>query len=1018
MAVQTQHSPGSLPILGPDEAGPLEPPDSSAHSIDNNNNNNSNEHTPSINQQLANNPQVQAPPHLFAPSPAHLILTHNNGPHVSLMPTLSTPPASAAIVPNRFRKLSFSDNQPIVPSPLHTELAHATDDGITPSTTTRSPLDDPEPSSPIAKRLAALQLNTVKRALADEDDEDDDDDDEANTTPTSSIYTPSEAAESELSRTSYESSVLAPISEAPDSSFTSSASDPDPDTTPVVNTPKTAPLSFLGTPPRNHDEHKVDRADHPTLRITRAGSSDRASVLDEEDVATPTSSIIRSRSDSAMSSATSSKTGSHLASDERSSAGVICTDANTSDANPSATSSAAQAAAAAAAATSATTATPSTNLARSGSGRRLSCPTKASSPAASATKTKLRPCFRRRASAQSTSALSTTSSSDIDDGLHPQAHHRGRSVRFSPGPPQEVRTHSPVEYDRKSCTVNHRLTMEDVEEMRKMEMGLGLLEAKWAAAAACKAASAPSPASAAAAASKIHHPSPYSEDDDSSASSPKGCEAEIKFHSAAGVAGMRRSQRPSWEREQEWDGYDRDRGDRRWDRERTLDSRIRVDGSGPMLSPHASGAGGRLGLTRQYSAGGSNPNLAPPLGSSGLARRGTVTRTTSASVYNRADYSDSSESEYEMPYASSVRARVAGPAVGGSSSSSSSSSTREPMLGGGRAASSKSLSTWSAPTTSAPPMSSSLTSPGPATEGGAGCGAVWQPPDRCRNGYTGGWPGQHAASRRGGSSSGSSSSGPGSSVGMSASCSLPSAFGAASTSAGSGASGSAGAGATKSIIARFGLNSPPPPLPGGVAAANAAAAPPLTDHYHSGWGSGSLSNHSSPGTGGGGAMSGYAPGGYVSHCGRRSPLIFPSRSGGGTGGPSNRAGPVGVGDSPIPSFKRTPPDQLEDESGHSTASASPPTPSKTASHLHGRDADRLGDGGGGTITTKTNIGGGGGGGGKLSSDSGSKWMSEMDRSSPISSTLSSSSCAGSASGYDSPASEFCYESGSEYDLVG
>ncbi|SNX85652.1 uncharacterized protein MEPE_04361 [Melanopsichium pennsylvanicum] len=91
---------------------------------------------------------------------------------------------------------------------------------------------------------------------------------------------------------------------------------------------------------------------------------------------------------------------------------------------------------------------------------------------------KLRPCFRRQSSHKS--ATSTRESSCEREPA------RGRSVRFSSRPPQELRTHSPVEYDRKSCPVNNRLSPADVEELRVMKMEMGLLEARWAAVAACK----------------------------------------------------------------------------------------------------------------------------------------------------------------------------------------------------------------------------------------------------------------------------------------------------------------------------------------------------------------------------------------------------------------------------------------------------------------------------------------------------------------------------------------------------
>lgn len=91
---------------------------------------------------------------------------------------------------------------------------------------------------------------------------------------------------------------------------------------------------------------------------------------------------------------------------------------------------------------------------------------------------KLRPCFRRQSSQRS--GVSTRESSCEREPS------RGRSVRFSTRPPQEIRTHSPVEYDRKSCPVINRLSPADVEELRTMKMEMGLLEAKWAAVAACK----------------------------------------------------------------------------------------------------------------------------------------------------------------------------------------------------------------------------------------------------------------------------------------------------------------------------------------------------------------------------------------------------------------------------------------------------------------------------------------------------------------------------------------------------
>lgn len=96
----------------------------------------------------------------------------------------------------------------------------------------------------------------------------------------------------------------------------------------------------------------------------------------------------------------------------------------------------------------------------------------------------LRPCFKRGTSTQSSLNMSSRDSSLERSGGRDS---RGRTkVRFSPAPPVEVRTHSPVEYDRKPCPINNRLSTGDLEELRDMKMEMGLLEAKCAALAACK----------------------------------------------------------------------------------------------------------------------------------------------------------------------------------------------------------------------------------------------------------------------------------------------------------------------------------------------------------------------------------------------------------------------------------------------------------------------------------------------------------------------------------------------------
>lgn len=89
----------------------------------------------------------------------------------------------------------------------------------------------------------------------------------------------------------------------------------------------------------------------------------------------------------------------------------------------------------------------------------------------------LRPCFSRRNSYQTASSSASDQSEQ-----HPP---RGRChVHFSSAPPQTMRTHSPVDYDRSSCPVSNKLSKEDVEEMQRLEMEMGLLSAKCSAIAA------------------------------------------------------------------------------------------------------------------------------------------------------------------------------------------------------------------------------------------------------------------------------------------------------------------------------------------------------------------------------------------------------------------------------------------------------------------------------------------------------------------------------------------------------
>ncbi|CAO1618871.1 unnamed protein product [Sympodiomycopsis kandeliae] len=118
-------------------------------------------------------------------------------------------------------------------------------------------------------------------------------------------------------------------------------------------------------------------------------------------------------------------------------------------------------------------------LTRQGSlrSRRSSSPVRSSK-----TKMPLRPCFSRRSSTQGSGRNSANGGAESSSDREST---RGRChVRFSPAPPQTIRAHSPVVYDRSSCPINNRLSVQDVEEMQKMEMEMGLLSAKCSAIAA------------------------------------------------------------------------------------------------------------------------------------------------------------------------------------------------------------------------------------------------------------------------------------------------------------------------------------------------------------------------------------------------------------------------------------------------------------------------------------------------------------------------------------------------------
>ena len=57
---------------------------------------------------------------------------------------------------------------------------------------------------------------------------------------------------------------------------------------------------------------------------------------------------------------------------------------------------------------------------------------------------------------------------------------RQRSVRFCTSPPTQVDTHNAEDYDRTAHPLNNRLSPHDVEELRELKLGIGLLESKYA----------------------------------------------------------------------------------------------------------------------------------------------------------------------------------------------------------------------------------------------------------------------------------------------------------------------------------------------------------------------------------------------------------------------------------------------------------------------------------------------------------------------------------------------------------
>lgn len=74
------------------------------------------------------------------------------------------------------------------------------------------------------------------------------------------------------------------------------------------------------------------------------------------------------------------------------------------------------------------------------------------------------------------SALS--SSEDEKQGVSRRKNNKKHSVRFCNAPPEERRTHSPVDYDRKAHPVHNRLCSEDLRELRDLNMPVDLLQSR------------------------------------------------------------------------------------------------------------------------------------------------------------------------------------------------------------------------------------------------------------------------------------------------------------------------------------------------------------------------------------------------------------------------------------------------------------------------------------------------------------------------------------------------------------
>lgn len=71
-----------------------------------------------------------------------------------------------------------------------------------------------------------------------------------------------------------------------------------------------------------------------------------------------------------------------------------------------------------------------------------------------------------------------SSSEDEPSGRSRRRERKKHSVRFCVDPPEERRTHSPVDYDRKAHPVHNHLCSDDLREMRDLHMSMDLLQSR------------------------------------------------------------------------------------------------------------------------------------------------------------------------------------------------------------------------------------------------------------------------------------------------------------------------------------------------------------------------------------------------------------------------------------------------------------------------------------------------------------------------------------------------------------